>query len=82
MDTNIQSKMDGMNNKMDGMKKEMKDNMASMATEDGMKNEMKVLRDEMQRIWLNLQAGQDQLRRETKKESEAVKKSAKRDTKR
>ena len=57
MDTNIQSKMDGMNNKMDGnaleaknlMKKEMKE------IKNGMKEEM---RGEMQSMGLNFRAGQ------------------------
>ena len=69
--------------------KEMKDNMASLATKDGMKTnvqqmknemkeEMKEMRGEMQRMGLDLQAGQGA----QKKELEAIKKSAKRDTKR
>ena len=69
MDTNIQSKMDGMNNKMDGNALEAKNLM---------KNEMKEMRGEMQRMGLDLQAGQGA----QKKELEAVKKRVQNETRR
>ena len=56
------AKMDGMNNKMDGMNNKMDGN--ALEAKNMMKNEMKEMRGEMQRMGLDLQAGQGALKKE------------------